>query len=407
MKPASCVLITIGDELLIGQTIDTNSAWLGRQLNPMGIAVKRRIAVGDVADDIRSVLDEARAMADLIIITGGLGPTSDDITKPLLCDYFGTTLREDPKVLAHVTQFFARRNRPMLDSNRRQALVPATCEVLFNEMGTAPGMLFRDKGTMFISLPGVPFEMQHIMEQEGFNKIREAFHSTPLLHRSLLTSGEGESFLAERLKSFEAALPASVKLAYLPSLSQVKLRLTATAEAEQELMHSFSDLKTRVADILVGEGDIEPEEIVADMLASSRQWLGLAESCTGGLLASRLTAIKGASQWFRGSLVTYTDFAKEHALGVSAETLRQHTAVSEEAVREMAQQARIKLGSNFALSVSGYLEKNDHGNEVWIGLSSSAKTETHRFIAPYDRKKNAVLVCNTALNMLRKFILSH
>jgi len=407
MSTTHCAIITIGDELLIGQTIDTNSAWIAQQLNPLGVLVKRRIAVGDDRDDILRALEEARQQAQIILLTGGLGPTADDITKPLLCEYFGGKLIQNEAVLQHVHGFFAKRNRPVLESNTRQALVPDVCEVLFNAVGTAPGMLFRDKGQLIISLPGVPFEMQYIISTHVLDLIRREFTLSAITHRSLATSGEGESFVAERLKDFEKELPASIKLAYLPKLSIVKLRLTGIDVAAEEVEKKFIQLKSLLADIAVGEGDIELEHMVGQILQERGQTMAVAESCTGGLIASRITSVRGASAYFKGGLVPYSIESKIHVLRVAQTTIEKEGVVSEATVAEMAQRCREQFNSDFAVSVSGYLEKNDQDNSVWIGLASEGKIQTKRIIVPYDREKNSVLATNTALNLLRLFILSH
>ena len=407
MQAIPAIIITIGDELLIGQTIDTNSAWIAQQLNPLGILVKRRIAVGDEKEDILDALNEARKLSDIIIITGGLGPTSDDITKPLLCEYFGGKLVLNEQVLAHVQSIFAKRNRPMLQSNTNQALVPDVCEVLFNEVGTAPGMLFKQAGKLFISLPGVPFEMQHIMTNHVIDRIREAFQGPTITHRSLVTSGEGESFVAERLKTFEDNLPPSIKLAYLPKLNMVKLRLTGIDALEDDLNARFEELKDKLSDIVVGEGDIEIEDMIHQILIQTNKTISIAESCTGGHIAARITSMKGSSNYFKGGIVPYAVESKINVLGIDVNIIDRTTVVSEETAITMALQCRKKFNTNYALSTTGYLEKGDHNNEVWIGLSSEKHSFAKKIITPYDREKNTILATNTALNLLRIFILEH
>jgi nicotinamide-nucleotide amidase len=407
MQAIPAIIITIGDELLIGQTIDTNSAWIAQQLNPLGILVKRRIAVGDEKEDILDALNEARKLSDIIIITGGLGPTSDDITKPLLCEYFGGKLVLNEQVLAHVQSIFAKRNRPMLQSNTNQALVPDVCEVLFNEVGTAPGMLFKQAGKLFISLPGVPFEMQHIMTNHVIDRIREAFQGPTITHRSLVTSGEGESFVAERLKTFEDNLPPSIKLAYLPKLNMVKLRLTGIDALEDDLNARFEELKDKLSDIVVGEGDIEIEDMIHQILIQTNKTISIAESCTGGHIAARITSMKGSSNYFKGGIVPYAVESKINVLGIDVNIIDRTTVVSEETAIAMALQCRKKFNTNYALSTTGYLEKGDHNNEVWIGLSSEKHSFAKKIITPYDREKNTILATNTALNLLRIFILEH
>lgn len=407
MDAIHCVIITIGDELLIGQTIDTNSAWIAQQLNPIGIMVKRRIAVGDDKNEIIDALNEAKKMADIIIITGGLGPTADDITKPLLCDYFGGKLIENQQVLEHVVSIFTKRNRPMLESNLRQAMVPDVCEVLFNEVGTAPGMLFREGKKVVASLPGVPFEMQHIITYKLIDILKNEFKTPNIIHRSIVTSGEGESFVAERLKDFEPTLPSNIKLAYLPKLNMVKLRLTGIDVTSEQIESYFNQLKSYLSTILVGEGDIELEHMLSIILKEKKKTISVAESCTGGNIAARITSIQGSSDYFKGGLVPYSIESKINVLNVDATIIENTTVVSEATVLDMAQQCLSLFKSDYALSISGYLEKNDHNNIVWIALASSTKSYAKSIIAPYDREKNTVLATNTALNLLRLFILEN
>lgn len=405
MQAIKCIIITIGDELLIGQTIDTNSAWIAQQLNPIGILVVRRIAVGDIKQDIIDALDESKKIADVIIITGGLGPTADDITKPLLCEYFGGNMIENKEVLSHVSNYFVKRNRPLLESNLKQALVPDVCEVLFNEVGTAPGMLFREENKIIVSLPGVPFEMQHIVSTHLIDLLKNQFKVPTIIHKTLLTSGEGESFIADRLTDFEKELPAKIKLAYLPKLNIVKLRLTAIDVAESEVQKYFDILKKILAHIAVGEGDFELEEIIAQLLIQKNKTVSVAESCTGGQVASRLTSIKGSSAYFKGGIVPYSIKSKISVLGVDASIIENTSVVSKETVLDMAKKCRIKFNTDYAVSASGYLEKNDNGNIVWIGMASENRTIAKKIVVPYDREKNTVFASNTMLNALRIFIL--
>lgn len=405
MKEILCSIITIGDELLIGQTIDTNSAWIAQQLNAIGIQVIRRVAVGDVKDAIIQALDEEKKRVDIVILTGGLGPTSDDITKPLLCEYFNGTLVENEEVLKHVMSIFAKRNRPILASNVRQAMLPNTCQILFNEVGTAPGMLFEQDGKIFISLPGVPFEMQYIISTHVLSLLKEKFVAPNIIHRTLVTSGEGESFIANRLTDFEKELPKHIKLAYLPKLSIVKLRLTAINVDPKEIDVYFHSLKNILANIVVADTDIELEQELAQILTENKKTMSIAESCTGGYVASIMTSMKGSSAYFKGGMVPYSIESKIAVLGIHADTITSYTAVSEQTVQEMAEQCRLKFKSDYAISISGYLEKNDANNEVWIAVASTKEIKTKKIIVPYDREKNRILASNTALNLLRLFIL--
>lgn len=405
MQPIHCAILTIGDELLIGQTIDTNSAWLAQQLNPLGIHVRRRIAVGDSWHEIVNALSQCEEIADIILITGGLGPTSDDITKPLLCDYFGGTLVENKEVLNHVIQLFTARQRPLLDVNLKQAMVPSSCEVLFNAVGTAPGMLFRKNGKLIASMPGVPFEMKYITETHLIPLFKSSFTLPTIEHRTLVTSGVGESFIADRLNSFEAMLPNTLKLAYLPSLGLVKLRLTGQNMDSSEIDAYFQALQKQLEDILVCTEDKDLEAVLAKLLTDKKKTLSTAESCTGGRISASLTSLSGSSNYFKGGMVTYSTESKVHQLGVNPETIQKYGVVSSETVIEMAEKSRLIFQTDYALSISGYLEKYDHDNVIWIGLASAHKTESKKITGFYDRQKNTVLATNTALNLLRLFIL--
>lgn len=401
----TCAILTIGDELLIGQTIDTNSAWIAKALEPLGIQIKQRVSVGDVKQDILDALNHIRNHADLIIMTGGLGPTADDITKPLLAAYFNTELIWDASVLEHVTRYFEQRKRPLLESNKRQALLPARCDVLFNEMGTAPGMWFEDGSNYFVSLPGVPFEMQHIMQEKVIPRLRKQIQQQTITHRTLITAGVGESFLAEKLATFEQHLPKEIKLAYLPQLGMVKLRLSSTELSESTVEQYFQELIQRTQEHFVVAEDRELEGVVGDLLIQTKQRVACIESCTGGALASRITAVKGASKYFQGSFVTYTPEMKNKVLGIDLNFIEQYSAVSEEVAVEMAKAGLRQWGVDYCVAVSGLLEKGDEDNRVWIALAHGNITEAHKIFVPYDRIRNTQLTTTVALNLLRKFIM--
>jgi nicotinamide-nucleotide amidase len=402
-----CSIITIGDELLIGQTIDTNSAWIAQQLNPIGVQVKRRVAVGDNKEDIINALNEEQKHAKIILITGGLGPTNDDLTKPILCDYFGSTLVMNEAVLQHVTSFFERRKRPMLAINNNQALVPNNCEVLFNEVGTAPGLLFEKDDTLIIALPGVPFEMQYLVSTHVLSKISKKYRRPTFIHRTLITAGEGESFVANRLIDFERTLPENIKLAYLPKLGMLKLRLTGTEISETDIEQHFSELKNILANIFVADQDIELEEQIGILLKEKNKTLSVAESCTGGNIAAKITSIKGSSLYFKGGIVPYSIESKQNLLNVNEHTIESTTVVSEATALEMAQNCLQKFNTDYAIAITGYLEKNDHENQIWIALANKNFYTAKMITVPYDREKNTVLTVNSALNLLRLFILEN
>ncbi|MFM2388343.1 MAG: hypothetical protein RL660_3100 [Bacteroidota bacterium] len=398
-------IITIGDELLIGQTVDTNSACLGVELNKLGVWVRQRVAVGDVAAHITNALQDALQISDIVIITGGLGPTADDITKPLLCDFFGGTLIQNAAVEAHVRAFFEKRKRPIIDVNIKQASVPDCCEVLWNQYGTAPGMLFRRDNKLVFSLPGVPLEMKDIMTTSGFDAIAKNFTLPRVSHRTICTAGKGESFIAIALRDFEASLPAHIKLAYLPALGQVKLRLTSLDGSEEELNSFTAALQKQVAHICYATTDISLQEAILQQLLARQQTLAFAESCTGGYLSHLFTNISGASAAINGSAVVYTNEAKSKVLGIDANAINTHGAVSEHIATLMAQQTRAVYSSNFSLSTTGYLESTyTQEAQIWICASDGTNHKTVHHTLPYYRERNKELAANYALLLLWRLI---
>ena len=409
-------VITIGDELLIGQTIDTNSAWMAQELNKIGIWVHRRVAVGDVWDDIWHALQEEERLSQLILITGGLGPTADDITKPLLCHYFGGRMVVDPGALANVKHIFEELlKRPLIERNLKQAEVPDVCRVLQNRRGTAPGMWFEKEGRIFISMPGVPHEMKGMMTYDILPELQERFTLPVIEHRSLLTAGMGESFLAERIADFETQLPSNIKLAYLPSYGMVRLRLTATGRSERlvaELEAEFDMLKSLVQDILVTDHDIPMQEVVGQLLAERGKTIGTAESCTGGYIAHLLTSIPGSSRYFQGSIISYANAIKTDLLGVDPDVIARHGAVSRETAVQMVRGAKASLGTDFVMVTTGIMGPEGGSPEkpvgtVWVGLGYGDAIETHPFHFRFDRQRNTELTAAHGLNALRKFILQH
>ncbi len=407
------IIITIGDELLIGQTIDTNSAWIAQKLNQVGINVKRRIAVGDERNAITEALNESIPYADVIFLTGGLGPTADDITKPMLADYFGAKLVVNETVLEHVKQIFSKRNRPFLERNLKQAEVPDNCKVLFNRLGTAPGMWFEQEDCIIISLPGVPFEMQTIVSEEVMPRLMERFTGQHIIHKTLIAVGVGESFIADKIEDIETALPPHIHLAYLPTPGFVKLRLT-TEGADKETLQAEVNIRAeliqrRLGNIIAASEDIPLEEVVTRTLTEHRLTLGLAESCTGGYVANRITNVPGSSAFFKGSIVSYANDVKERLLKVPGQVLETDGAVSEATVRQMAQEARIALQSDIALSISGILGPGGATAEkpvglVWMAIADKNKVLVRKFNFFYDRLRNKELAANAALDMIRLFV---
>lgn len=417
MEKLYASIVTIGDELLIGQVVDTNSAFIGQELNKTGVTVKAKYAVGDEWRDIRDILDKAAEGSSIILITGGLGPTADDITKPLLCEYFGGKMITHQPTLEWVTYLFEKVfNRPMIESNRKQAEVPDVCTVIRNEKGTAPGMLFEKDGKLFFSMPGVPSEMKGMMPQV-LQIIQQKFKTPAIEHRTLLTMGMGESFLAEHIKEFESNLPTNVKLAYLPNYGLVRLRLTGHGDDKallsDQLDRLFQQLQLRVKDVLVAGEDIPLEAAIGKMLIEKKKTMCTAESCTGGYIAHKITAIAGSSQYYHGSIVCYDNSIKQNLLKVNAATLNNFGAVSEETVKEMAGNAVKIMDTDYAVAVSGIMGPGGGTAEKPVGLVWMAAANkdgivlSRSFNFRFDRNRNIEMTAMNALNFLRKFIVEH
>ena len=410
-------IITIGDELLIGQVIDTNSAWMAQQLNKSGIRVVRRIAVGDVWDEIWNALDQESKQADIILITGGLGPTADDITKPLLCKYFSGKMVVDDGALQNVINIFTNiLKRPIIERNLKQAEVPDNCKVLLNKNGTAPGMWFEKGGKIFVSMPGVPNEMKGMMQDYVIPLLNNYFQFPHIAHRTLLTAGVGESFIAEMIEDFEKALPKHIKLAYLPNYGMVRLRLSSSGSEKQstedEIQHYFISLQDLVKDFLVTNKDETMQQVVANLLVAKNKTISTAESCTGGYIAHLLTQKAGASAYFSGSIISYSYKAKESLLDVNRSDLEVKGAVSEEVVIQMAKGALKALKTDYTIAVSGIMGpdgamKDKPVGTVWIAVGNFEQIVTQKFTFNFDRTRNIELTATFALNMLRKFILSN
>lgn len=409
-------IITIGDELLIGQVIDTNSAWMAQQLNKAGIRVCRRVAVGDAWDEIWNALDEESKHADIILITGGLGPTADDITKPLLCKYFNGKLVVNEAAMENVKYLFEKVFRRPISSDRnlKQAEVPDTCTVIQNKRGTAPGMWFEKDGKVYMSMPGVPHEMQGMMTTDVIPLLVKKFNVANIAHRTLLTFGIGESMLADLIQDFEEALPSHIKLAYLPNYGMVRLRLTSIgddkAAIEKEIDEHFSLLQEKVKDYLVTNEDEPMQDVVAKLLKRYKKTVSTAESCTGGYIASLITAKPGASEYYNGSVVSYSYKAKEDLLTVDKTVLETLGAVSEEVVTQMAKGAIENLKTDYTIAVSGIMGPGGGTDDkpigtVWVAVGSSQKISTHKFQFRFDRERNIILTATNALNLLRKLIL--
>jgi nicotinamide-nucleotide amidase len=402
-------IITIGDEILIGQIVDTNSAWMAQTLNNIGIRVKQVSSVSDDEQHILDALKLAESRAEIILITGGLGPTKDDITKKTLAKYFNMGFRRDEETLQQVSAIFAKANRPMIELNRMQADVPDGCVVVPNRNGTAPGMWFNENGKIFVSMPGVPYEMMYMMEEEVLPRLKTTLNLPFIYHKTILTAGIGESFLAVRIAEIEAYLPEYIKLAYLPKMGQVRLRLSGSSRDEQQLHadinHYSKQLADEVREFVVVEDDIPLETAVMNIMKSKNLTLSTAESCTGGYLSHLLTRHPGSSAVFSGGAVTYSNDLKMALLGVQASTLLEYGAVSEQTVKEMATGALQAFKTDYAISVSGIAGPDGGTPEkpvgtVWIAVASAHGVEARKSTFGNKRTQNIERAAASALILL-------
>lgn len=409
-------IINIGDELLLGQVVNTNASTMSRLLTEAGFDVARVEVVGDVRRDIESALNNTIPHCDITLVTGGLGPTKDDITKKLLCDYFGSELVENQMALDNVKRIFTSRGYELTPVNRAQALVPKCCEVLNNDLGTAPCMWFKHKDGILVSLPGVPFEMEWLMKNRVIPKLQEEFKPQCIINKNVLVQGIGESFLSDLIEPWELKLPECIRLAYLPVAGLTKLRLTARGPYDEaDKLHKAVD--TAVVELykiagkyIVGEDCETLDELVHKTLIKRGLTLATAESCTGGNIARLLTAQAGASAYFKGGVVAYSNEVKECALGVKHSTLEQHGAVSEETVREMAEGVRQRLGADYAIATTGVAGPDGGTPEkpvgtVWIAVASAAHTEAKLLqFGANRRQQNIDRSTNQAYAMLIRLL---
>lgn len=403
-------IVSIGDELLIGQTINTNASWIGEKLNLIGVDVIQTLAISDKENEIIRALNESAAIAEVIIITGGLGPTKDDITKHTLCKYFNTTLELNQEVLDRITEYFRIRNRELLEANMKQAEIPVGSRMLVNNNGSAQGMWFEKDGKIFISMPGVPFEMKGIMNEIVLHELA-AKNKDKIVHRTLLTTGLGESFLADKIKEIEVELRnEGLGLAYLPSPGLVKLRVTAKGNdkisMQKRVDHFSTEIINAIGDYYFAEGTNTLENVISELLKSKKQTLGAVESCTGGNIGRLVTAVPGASDLFNGTITAYAYSVKENVLGLDHDTLVKQGAVSEWCAIELVKNGRRILGTDYCVSTTGIAGPSG-GSElkpvgtIWIGFSSAQKTYAKKFLYGPNRNYNIQMASMAALNILR------
>ncbi|MGC4021793.1 MAG: competence/damage-inducible protein A [Cyclobacteriaceae bacterium] len=410
MKPILAELLTIGDEILYGQIVDTNSQWMSSELDKVGIKVIRKTSVGDVEQEILTAFAEAENRADIVLITGGLGPTSDDLTKPLLAKYFNCEMKMHAEALEEVTAFFKSRGREITETNKLQALLPVCCTKITNAIGTAPGMWFERNGKVFVSMPGVPYEMKKMMSDHVIFKLKEKFETPIIVHKVIRTVGIGESILADKISDWEKSLPSHIKLAYLPSIGQVKLRLTGTGTDENKLKSEIDNLNEKLlplaGEYVYGYGEEPLESAVGKMLRERNLTLSIAESCTGGYVSHLITSVPGSSQYFLGSMIPYDYQIKMRQLGVKPEVLEQYGAVSEPTIIEMANIVRAKFNTDIGVATSGIAGPGGATPEkpvglVWIAYSDKHHTVTKKLQLSTDRLLNIKAASIAVLNLIR------
>lgn len=411
MEAVNAEIITIGDEILYGQIVDTNSAWMGTELTKLGIKVKQITSISDSAAHILAALDDARTRANIILLTGGLGPTKDDLTKDVLTAYFNTSLKLHEPSLADIAAIFSKRNIEVTELNRQQAFLPENCTPVRNVLGTAPGMWFEQDGKVYVSMPGVPFEMKRMMSDIVLPKLKAHFRTPEIIHKVIQTTGIAESILADKLEAWELSLPLHIKLAYLPYLAGVRLRLTGSGDdaaiLEQELQTEVEKLSQLIPNYIFAYGEVSLEEAVGNLLKERGLTIATAESCTGGYLAHKFTSIAGSSAYFMGSIIAYSNDVKMQLLDVKPETLALHGAVSEATVREMAENVRKKLNTSIGIATSGIAGPGGGTEEkpvgtIWIAYADRDQTIAKQLHYNKNRLLNIEYTALVALNLIRQ-----
>lgn len=407
-------IVTIGDEILIGQIENTNASWLARQMNLNGYSVVHMNTTADESDAIKNALDLALGRTDIVLITGGLGPTKDDITKKALAEYFDSQLVLDKEMLKKVTGFFASRGIALSETNKRQAEIPDRCEPVINDHGTAPGMLFRKGNKVVVSMPGVPLEMKNMMMMKVLPRLKAIFHGQQIVHKTVMTHGMGESHLSDTIHEWEGSLPGHIRLAYLPRPGIVRMRLSAAGDdralLEKEINSELQKLRQLIPDLIFGYDDQSMEEVVGVMLRQKKMTVATAESCTGGAIAAGITSVPGSSDYFKGGIVAYENDIKQRLLDVSPEDIEAYGAVSKTVVEQMAIGAKKHLKTDFALATSGIAGPDGGTPEkpvgtVWIALASESGVVSEKFLFGNNRQRNTQRSVLGAINMLRKHLL--
>jgi nicotinamide-nucleotide amidase len=406
-------IITIGDEILIGQIVDTNSAWMAEELNKIGVGVAQITSISDTPVHLVNALDDAQLRADVIIITGGLGPTKDDRTKKVLAEYFNSELVTHQPTLDHVTAFFKKRGLGVNQLNKDQALVPGCCEVLHNPAGTAPGMWFEHNDKIFVSMPGVPFEMKGIMKGEVLPRLKDKNGGGAIVHKTVHTIGIPESILAEKLEEWEDALPEFIHLAYLPNPGQIRLRFSAFGNDETQLKEAIEleikKLKAIIPEAIFGYDNDTLAGVVGKILMDKKATVATAESCTGGQIAHSITLVPGSSGWFKGSVVAYSNDVKTGVLKVNPDDVEKYGAVSEQVVKQMADGVRKLTKADYAVATSGIAGPDGGTDEkpigtVWVAVASPDEIIAQKYTFSNNRERNIIRSSQTALNMLRLMI---
>ena len=409
-------IITIGDEILIGQIVDTNSAWMATELNSIGVNIAQITSISDNPEHLVEALNNARKRADVVLITGGLGPTKDDHTKKVLTDYFNSNLVLHEPTLQNVIEMFRLRGHDIIQLYKDQALVPECCQVLLNKQGTAPGMWFEEGNVVFVSMPGVPFEMKHLMTEHVLPRLKKMRNDLHIVHRTIQTVGISESFLARTLETWEDNLPEYIHLAYLPSPGIIRLRLSAfgpdEAVLENEVNNQVEKLQAIIPDAIYGFGNDNLSEVTGNLLKAINAKVSIAESCTGGLISHKITSIPGSSEWFKGAVVAYSNEVKSNILGVSETSLCEFGAVSETVVRQMAEGVKTALNSEYSIATSGIAGPDGGTPEkpvgtVWIAVSGPKETIARCFTFSNNRERNIERSSLTALDMLRLMLLKN